>query len=506
MSVSNGQLANQATFNNAFMSRTANDNTTGIKSLENASPASGSFVTNPQRDINGLNSYTGRPSNGVYNTLPTWPNDIIGAAGDDLTERIIAILAHFDATTGHNHDGSPGSGGPISATDLDDINQLVAEYQYSEFNAATGSSVDVSTLFTGKTPGGDQFNAGVITTGLDNRVSLIDTANGTQIEDAGGQRVYGRLTWAASVWTLSFYTNEAGTETAHTLAGSTDLGLFYREVFTLATRPTIPADVGQIGSLDMTADVVDASTTQRGVVSTGTQSFAGAKTFTGAVTTSAALNVGAALNGVQENNSSLTGSAQTLPAPTVLFESVSNASLTSLKGITAVGTVQFFALSFQTGSPVSLLNEAAGETATNRILTGTGADLEVEDGATLWIARDVTANRWRVVGGAGGGGGGGFYVPYLFTTSSIVATEDGFQRWKWDDSNPGTLTSIDWTAMPDGGIITFLGTGDDTPITILHNNVGNGWVLNGDWIGYRGHCLTLQWDADANRAYEVSRT
>lgn len=52
MSVSNGQTANQTTFNNAFVSKTAltGNDVTGIINLNNAS--SGGNVTNAQRQIN----------------------------------------------------------------------------------------------------------------------------------------------------------------------------------------------------------------------------------------------------------------------------------------------------------------------------------------------------------------------------------------------------------------------------------------------------------------------
>lgn len=265
MSVSNGQLANATTFNTAFMSRTANDNTTGIKSLQNAVAASGPDVINVQREINSLNAFTGRPSGSAYNATPSWTNNDVGTSGDDLQDRAEALTAEFNPTTGHTHDGTAGNGGPISASDLDDINYYRADWGTTTKTSASGTSSNISSEMSGKVSGGGSSSAGVITAAPNNRVVLVTADTEQAIEDAAGQRVYGRITEASGTWTLSFYTNEAGVETAHSLS-SQDIRIYYREVFTLATLPTIGADVGQIPSLDLTADIVDAGPNQRGLI------------------------------------------------------------------------------------------------------------------------------------------------------------------------------------------------------------------------------------------------
>lgn len=264
MTVSNNQLANQTTYNNAFMSRTANDNTTGIKSLENADAVSGDFATNPQRDINSLSSYSGRTANSAKDALPTWSSTDAGSGTDDLTERAEALTAKFNATSGHDHSGSAGSGGPISASDLDDINYYRADWQTTSLSSTAATSTDVSAAFSGKTSGGGVSTVGVLTDVSNNRIVIVNATTETAIEDAEGQRVYGRLTYSTGVWTLSYYTNEAGAETAFTMTVQT-IRIYFREVFTLATFPTIPADLGQIPSLDLTADIVDAGPNQRGL-------------------------------------------------------------------------------------------------------------------------------------------------------------------------------------------------------------------------------------------------
>ena len=52
MSVSNGQNADETTFNNAFPSRQIDTSLAGIVTLNNTSPASGPTITNIQKEIN----------------------------------------------------------------------------------------------------------------------------------------------------------------------------------------------------------------------------------------------------------------------------------------------------------------------------------------------------------------------------------------------------------------------------------------------------------------------
>lgn len=83
---------------------------------------------------------------------------------------------------------------------------------------AAGSQV-VTSDFTGEVAGGGNSAPGIITTPTLNVVGLLDQ-NGNQIQEnvtGNGHEIYGRITFSASVWTLSyFYENDAGVETAIT--------------------------------------------------------------------------------------------------------------------------------------------------------------------------------------------------------------------------------------------------------------------------------------------------
>lgn len=70
---------------------------------------------------------------------------------------------------------------------------------------------------------------------------------------------------------------------------------------------------------------------------------------------------------------------------------------------------------FATGGPLVLANENASSTATNRILTGTGSDMTVQNGGAVLLAYDPTSQRWRVIGGGGD-------PPFTIGTGSAPST------------------------------------------------------------------------------------
>jgi len=100
MSVSNGQDANQSTFNDAFISRTSNSSTTGKLDLKNTNTSSGSNVTNIQREMNGSASFTGRSLNGSKSEKPSWNDNSVGTSSDDLKDRADALTTEVASLSG----------------------------------------------------------------------------------------------------------------------------------------------------------------------------------------------------------------------------------------------------------------------------------------------------------------------------------------------------------------------------------------------------------------------
>ena len=114
MSVSDGQDANESTFNDAFVSKVDDSTTVGQINLANVNAASGSTVTNVQREINSLDSFTGRAAGSAKDVKPNWTNNDVGVSTDDLKVRADNITAEFNAATGHSHTGAAGDGGPLT--------------------------------------------------------------------------------------------------------------------------------------------------------------------------------------------------------------------------------------------------------------------------------------------------------------------------------------------------------------------------------------------------------
>lgn len=500
MTVSNGQLANQTTFNNAFLSRLQDTSTIGTVDLLKVDLVSGASVFNVQRELNSLNSFTGHIGGSVYNVLPVWLSNELGMSTDNLQQRIEAIDAEFDETTGHTHDGSPGNGGPISAADLTNLNFYTAEYQYLETMGVTGSTWDVSTDFGSKSPGGTPTAEGVITSPPDNQVSLIDLANGGEIEDAQGQRVYGRITEAAGVWTLSFYTNEAGVETASTIVSSTDIAMYFKEVFTLFTKPTITADIGFNASLDLTRDVNDASPTLRGVVNTTAQSFAGDKTFQDFVKLEGELHFDMVTD-------SASGSNATLSLPTKTIVRLTNGSLVSIEGITAPAHQQVVAVFNLTGVELIILDDQ-GATTANRILTGTQSDFTFLIDAAILLIYDSTSQRWRMLGG-GGSGSAPLRLVSTFSGTSVTPTDEGDETFLYTGGSAQTFDANGFgtlSLLTEGKRITLMGSDDTDTLYLTESDASDGYLMNGDCTLYRGSTIEFEYNATLARMVEVARS
>ena len=282
MSVTNGQSADQTTFNNAFVSRTTDDNTLGKKDLQNTDPASGADVINAQREINSLNAFTGRPSGSAHDANPSWTNNDVGSSTDSVKQRADLVTAKFNGTTGHKHTGAVGDSAPIDylgvVAPLQGFNQEAVG-----LTGVTGGSHDVSTELAAKEVSTSSTVEGVPSTAPYNKVFVRYTTSDDPVEDGSGNQVYGRLTNSGGVggtWTLTFYSDVAGVETAYSFSGSNNIRFWYQELFHPLdpARPVYSQDFF-VPSDNATADVVDATALQAGKVSTGTQAFGGTKSF-----------------------------------------------------------------------------------------------------------------------------------------------------------------------------------------------------------------------------------
>lgn len=257
MTVSNSELANEDTFNGAFLSKDEGGSTVGIIQLNNSDAVSGDAVTNLQREANSLASFAGKSLNSVKNDIPNWTDNQVGASTDSLFTRTNILSASMNKTTGHKHDNSDGSGGPISASDLAEFNQyfgMVQRLTYSDVTDVTGTSFDFSGVFNTalKQPTGSYSTIGVFSTGSFRQNVVRIRYKDRPVTDSGGFEIYGRFDVTGSgpyTWNIDFFINNPdniGEEPADigTLdAASFGVDLYFMEIFNAESRITVPEDL-----------------------------------------------------------------------------------------------------------------------------------------------------------------------------------------------------------------------------------------------------------------------
>lgn len=272
MGIVDGQAVSAAVTNPAFLDANADDTATGKISFANTDPPSGATVTNVQREVNSLDSFTGRAAGSVYNALPSWTNNDVGLSTDDLKTRADNLTATFDSVSGHTHDGSAGEGGPIAGSSLTSVPLRGYVNQGTDLTGVTGTSTDVSTELAGKSDSSGPTDTGVVVTAPQNKVILRQASGANEDDsfvDGSGNVVYGRLTFSTPVWTLSYYVDLSGTETAYSFSSS-DVRWYYQELYNPMVNPPVYSEFASIPSDNATADVLPATTTTQGKVSLAT--------------------------------------------------------------------------------------------------------------------------------------------------------------------------------------------------------------------------------------------
>lgn len=88
------------------------------------------------------------------------------------------------------------------------------------------------------TPSTGETTAGVITTGANNTALIFDATTGLPLDDGSGNEVYGRITEAAGVYTLSYYSLVAGVETAYSFSAPTDIDFEFSYRYEFKDLPT----------------------------------------------------------------------------------------------------------------------------------------------------------------------------------------------------------------------------------------------------------------------------
>jgi len=159
-----------------------------------------------------------------------------------------------------------------------------------------------------------------------------------------------------------------------------------------------------------------------------------------------------------------------------------------------------------TGADLTVANDVTS-TNGNRIVTGTGGNIALPNGAALylkWSAGLLTGGAWQVVGGVAGG----------FKTSLVQSLSAGgtptigtqpFQRIKVQGNAAAVSMATTLAGGTDGMSILFQGNDSTNTVTIAINDAANGWILNGDIVLSKYSTLLVQYDSVLQRWIEISR-
>lgn len=204
------------------------------------------------------------------------------------------------------------------------------------------------------------------------------------------------------------------------------------------------ADGGSTTGSTLTLQPADG--TFPGVITAGTQTIGGDKTWNGAQ------KFDAAIEAHITTNAATTGSNATIPLPAKTMLRLTNAGLNSIDMIAAGGEGRLLVLVNKTGSSY-LINNETGATPANRILTGTGASVDVPADASVWVQYDTTSSRWVLIGSIGAVAA---LAPVGAAPNANAATiASGVLNLEpANATNPGVLTAI---AQTIGGDKTFNG-------------------------------------------------
>lgn len=449
MGVIDGTPVDAPTTNPAFLDANQDDTGIGKITLANVdATVSGGQIDNLQAEHNSISNFSGKASNSGITSVPTYTENQGFTPNNNLQARSSQLSAKFHKVTGHSHRvGVDGDGSPVSSVDITDSPNRGFAQAGANLIGVTGISTNVSTQLLAQSPSNGPAIQGVVVNAPYNKIILRQATGinaGDKYTDSLGNEVYGRLTELTGVWTLAYFVDLSTVETPYSFGVASDVAWYY-QILTQVLDASAPVynELFFVPSENATADVVDASAVQRGLVNTIAQAFAGDKTLT------AALILQGQLVGDIATDAATTGSSAALPAPSKIILKVSNAGLVSIATITGAVNNRFFVLVNTLSTSIDLI-DGVGPDA---IFTGTGLDLTMAPGSAIQLFRDNPLGYWRIVGGSGS-------ANILFAAVGSVPNANGgsavgttITLQPADATNPGLLTIL---AQAIAGVKSFV--------------------------------------------------
>lgn len=268
MGVFDGQPVSAAVTNPAFLDANADDIALGKIGFHNTDPVSGSFIDNIQRAVNTIWTTTGATETIAATTYGAPANTIVN--GTSHLAALIALANKFHGTTGHTHNGTDGDGSRVLAASIASVPLQGYYRQAANIAGVTGSSWVVTSEMSGKTATSTSTTAGVVVNAPYNKVILLQASGvnaGDEFVDSQGNEVYGRITESGGVWTLSFYVDNAGIETAYSFASISHIKWYYQELINpLSGLAPVYSEHAFLPSENATADVITATSGLQGKV------------------------------------------------------------------------------------------------------------------------------------------------------------------------------------------------------------------------------------------------
>lgn len=191
-------------------------------------------------------------------------------------------------------------------------------------------------------------------------------------------------------------------------------------------------------------------------------------------------------------DSTTTGGNATAQSFTTGIIRLTNSSLTSLSGIPAGSSGQFVIVENKTGNQITINNEEATATASNRIQTGTNSNISMPNNATFMFTYDSTSSRWQLSGGSGSGSGSGGNKNYLsaITTSRSTTPNTGNGNFELGSTTGWSLFNTTLTSGKPTGSITAGAASVTTFNTVSSNQLAGSYSLqtasSGAWSAGQG--------------------
>lgn len=168
-------------------------------------------------------------------------------------------------------------------------------------------------------------------------------------------------------------------------------GIVFLQNFAISNNNV--TNTGAINILPASGTNLKLSTTSTGIVKLGDSAEASTK-----IDADSNLAVNKLFSLTRSNNSQ-TGSSVTITGITSSYTTLTGSGLVSIAGINATGAPdgQFIVLTNSTGSNVTILNNDAGATANDRIITGTAGNVILSDSGSISLIYNTVASRWQIV-------------------------------------------------------------------------------------------------------------